>query len=362
MVLKNFNDVLDNTYIGGLDRGISNFLYGINMTHSTPIIPMERYRKGYVFFTRPQLNLTTPNLLNVREFYPLLTKNLVSKEAYVRTMLDPRLQWDLYGPFVKSKEGSILITNEVVNCPLSDKYQAFIPVLTNTLLTLSGIPDVAVPHMTTEAGLRREQYAMVDGTYEVNDVYEVTATFSNIKTGVLPLLFQMWTMYESKVFEGELVPYVDFISENELDYNTRFYIILLDKTGKYVSMIFAPGAAFPTAMNLGKYFEYDRNEIMKESNKTLDIKFVCVGGQYNDPRLIHEFNLVQTYFNPYYEDYYIKGDKNSMYEVDDLLKNYLNYRCYPYIDPDTLEFKWLVPKDSQSYSLATEKLTNGNNN
>jgi len=345
----NYNDILDKNLTGAYDKAISNTLYGINYSYTNPPLPAEDYGRSLVFFTRPMLNLTDMNLLNARELYPLMNKNSLSMERFVRTTLDPRLQWHLTGKFstLKNSNGSSVFDNQTLDSPLCDKYQGFIPLLSNTLLSLSGIPDVVVPHMTTTAGVRREQYAMVDGMHEVNDVFEVTATFRNIKTGVIPFLFQTWVTYESLVFEGTLVPYVDFILENEIDYNTRFYILILDKTGKYVSQIFATGAAFPISIPLGKYFDYNRNEVTKESNKTVDIRFVCMGGMYNDPRLKHEFNMSQCIFNPYLRKYYIEGEKEFMVEVDDFMLKYFNYRAYPLIDIETNRLKWLLPKTSK---------------
>ena len=353
----NYNDILDQTLTGPYDKAITNTLYGINYSYSSPPLPAEDYGRSLVFFTRPMLNLTDMNLLNARELYPLMNKNPYSMERYVRTMLDPRLQYNLIGKFseLKNLQGASIFDNQVLDSPLCDKHQAFIPLLSNTLLSLSGIPDVVVPHMTTSAGVRREQYAMVDGMYEVNDVYEVTATFRNIKSGVIPFLFQTWVFYESMVFEGTLAPYIDFILENEIDYNTRFYILVTDKTGKYVSQIFAPGAAFPISIPLGKYFDYNRNEAIKESNKTVDIRFVCMGGMYNDPRLKHEFNMSQCIFNPYLRKYYIEGETDSMIEVDDFMLKYFNYRAYPLIDIDTNKIKWLIPKDSKKLQRLTSE-------
>jgi len=362
--LPNPNDTYNQTYTRAFDQAISNTLYGLNYTWATPPLPAEDYSKGFVFFTRPQLNLSTANILNVRQFYPLLNDNPVSMQRYVRTMLDPRLQWYLTGSYTEKINPTVnkpIFSNEVLDSPLCDKYNPFIPPLSNLLLTLSGIPDVVVPHMTTTQGLRREQYAMVDGTYEVNDVYEVTATFRNIKSGVLPFMFQIWVMYMSHVFEGELSPYVDFILENEIDYNTRFYRIILDKTGRYVSQIFAPGAAFPISIPLGKYFDYNRNEIISEHSKTLDIRFVCMGGMYNDPILIREFNKTNAIFNPFYYSYYEFGMKDAMVEVDAVLLPYLNYRAYPYIDEDTYEFKWLVPSSSKLLKKVLDDLKKKDN-
>jgi hypothetical protein len=157
------------------------------------------------------------------------------------------------------------------------------------------------------------------------------------------------------VFDGTIVPYVDFILENEIDYNTRIYILVMDRTNKYVSQIFATGAAFPISIPLGKYFDYNRNEVTKESNKTVDIRFVCIGGMYNDPILKHEFNMTQCIFNPALRKYYLEEDDSFVVELDEYMLKYLNYRAYPIIDLDTNKIKWLALRDSKKLQRLVEE-------
>jgi len=89
-------DTLDKFYAltqqtGSIDKAISNNLYGINHQGVKSIISENRDSYGYVFFTRPQLNMSTYNLRNLRHFYSLLTTDHATIQRYVRCTLDPRI-------------------------------------------------------------------------------------------------------------------------------------------------------------------------------------------------------------------------------------------------------------------------------
>jgi len=98
------------TMIGSEDKKISNTLYGLNHHTQKPVTIENRDSYGLTFITRPQLNLTTTNLRNIRFLYSLLTNNDKSVHRYVRNMLDPRLHYNK------------------ITCPLVDPHMAFIPV------------------------------------------------------------------------------------------------------------------------------------------------------------------------------------------------------------------------------------------
>jgi hypothetical protein len=82
--------------LGALDQAITNSLYGINHQDVPSRIPHNKEHRGYVFFTRPQLNLSTGNLRNVRALNPFLTKEPLSVQRFARCTLDPRLARGVY--------------------------------------------------------------------------------------------------------------------------------------------------------------------------------------------------------------------------------------------------------------------------
>jgi len=321
--------------VGSVDKAIGNNLWGINHRKIKGIIPENKDNQGYTFFTRPQLNLSTLNLENYRHFYSLLTTKETSIHRYVRCMLDPRLM---------SGGGK-----EWFTCPLVDPYNAFIPVLTNTLKTISGWPDVVNSSYISKAGVRKEQFAMVDGTVDIYEAFDLDVTFNNMREEPLSLMFDTWLHYMSAAFEGVLMPYMDFITENELDYNTRIYRIVLTEDKKFVKKIAATGASYPLNIPTGKFFDATDERPFSDQTKDVTIRFKCVGAMYNDDILIKEFNATASIFNPDMRKLN-KGDtSHSLERIPDSLLLRLNYRGYPRINPDTYEFEWWASKDDVDY-------------
>ena len=132
--------------VGSIQRALGNNLYGINFRQTGNAVPKSKDSQGFVFLTRPQLNLTANNITNYRSFYSLLTSNELSYQRFTRMMLDPRLGYD-----------------GKMKCPFVDNENPFFSVLTNNALSLSGWPDLTAPTYTSESGLYGEEVSFVDG-------------------------------------------------------------------------------------------------------------------------------------------------------------------------------------------------------
>jgi len=345
MAIENMtlSDFLKESGVPLYKRATADFLYGINAGRQRPNIPSNKTTYGWTFFTRPQLNLRTANIRNVRLLYPLLNKNPVSMQRYVRVTLDPRLPFKLnVGPGRES-----FYTDDIVDCPIVDKYNAFIPLLTNTIKSFSGVPDEVVPTWTSSQGIRREQITIVDGTFEILEAYDITCTFQNFANNPILMLFQTWSRYASYVFEGMMSPYWDFVIENEIDYNTRIYRITTGPDWETIDQIFATGASIPVSTPTGKFFDFDVSRPYSDQTKDINIVFKSVGAIINDDILLMEFNKTMAIFNPWIRKY-MEGDNNMEVVPRELIK-YVNFNCYPYIDTKTYKLKWLVPKTSPTY-------------
>lgn len=327
--------------IGSVEQALSNNLYGINHQQTPGHTPENRDTYGLTFFTRPQLNMTTSNLRNMRLFYSLLTTNRFSIQRYVRNMLDPRLAREVGGN---------------INTPLVDERMAFIPVLTNNLKSISGWPDVIAPTFISKQGVRREQWGIVDGSIDIYENFDIDATFRNVKNEPIVMMMQTWLLYMASVFEGMLSPYLDYITSNKIDYNTRIYRLVLDESKRYVKKIAASGASFPVNVPLGKFFDYTDATKYNEQTKEINIRFKCFGAMYNDDILISEFNQTSGIFNSDIRKMLLATnggklpDSTSTLEVIPYnLMESLNHRGYPLIDQTTYELKWYIAKDSKTY-------------
>lgn len=323
--------------ISSIDAALGNNIFGINHRQVPNASLSNSDKYGLTFFTRPQLNLTTPNIRAKRQFYGLMTQNSLTTQAAIRHSLDPRLNWATNG-------------EPPPKCPLINPEQAFLAVLTNNLESISGWPDMQAPIFTTDKGLYGESISLVDGPVIDYSTFTLSASFRNIKGDPISYLFYIWLLYMQSVFEGVLVPYPDFITENEIDYNTRIYRLVMDQTNKYVTKIAATGASFPVSLSLGSYFDYNSKDVYNTQNKEINIQFNCNGVIYLDDILIKEFNDTVVIFNPSMSD---TNRLNSMYKIDYSVLHYFNYNGYPRIDPDTNELEWWVA----SKEAAIQKLT-----
>ena len=333
------DDYFQSMPIGSVRRAIGNNLYGINHRQIPGMVTSNTDLYGLTFFTRPQLNLQSDNIRNVRQLYPLLTDVSTSIQRFVRATLDPRLI-NGYRIVTPHKPGNIYSVAPI-SCPLVDNKMAFIPVLTNSLNAISGWPDIVAPVYDSKNGLYNQQFSQVDGSVKYLQAFDMSATFRNTRGDTILYLFYIWLWYQSLVFEGYLTPYPDFLVENELDYNTRIYRLVLDQTRTYVKKIAATGACFPISVPMGSFFDFDKEKPYNDQNKDFTIQFRCNGVTYQDDILIKEFNATSVIFNASMSD---ANRHLAMVKVEKSLLSYFNNRGYPYIDPNTYELQWFVEK------------------
>lgn len=341
--------------ITSINNAITDNLYGINHRQTPSPIPTNRDHYGLTFFTRPQLNLQKDNLRNSRKFFRLMTSNERSYQAAIRAYLDPRLHVGWGG-------------SNAVECALVDPQQVFIPILTNHLVAISGWRDTVVPTFTSSEGAYKEAWSMADGMTDDFSVFDISATFRNSIGDPITQLFQTWCDYQSLVFEGlNFNPYPDYLLSNEIDYNTRIYRLVLDKTKTYVQRIYAVGAAFPISNPIGSMADYAIDKPYNDANAEITIQFRCMGSIYNDERLIHDFNAAVGIFHESFQDQVPNKDAKSdsgmyagyggipessgMVKIKPELLSLFNNRGYPQINPYTYELEWYISLDYMNAKL-----------
>ena len=326
------DDIFSASNIGSIERAIGNNLFGINHRQISTPVPSNKDQYGLTFFTRPQLNLQNDNLRSYRLMFPLLTSNVQSMQRFVRTTLDPRLMagYDFLGGKIPP-----------IKCPMVDPLQAFIPILTNNLNTISGWPDKVVPTYSSKAGLYKEVYSQVDGINRQYGEYDIDASFRNTRGDPIIYLLSVWEDYACAVFEGKMSPYLDMISENEIDYMTRIYRIVLDQSRDRVTKISACGVAFPTSVPTGSFFDFNKDTPFNDQNKDITIRFHCLGADFGDTILMKEFNETVCIFNPDMAD---GVRENKMVKITKNIVRLFNNRGYPRINTSNNELEWWVTK------------------
>lgn len=333
-----------NYAIGTSSNHITNNVYGINHRQTPLPIPMNKDHYGLTFFTRPQLNFQRANLKHSRIMHKLLTTKSMSSHRLIRCTLDPRLHGGGYKGFDNDSHDDGNDNN--VTCPLLDPEMAFIPILTNSLNTISGWKDIVSQTFNSKPGVYREEYSMVDGVTVDYSAYDLTASFRNSRGDIITSMFYYWAHYQSLVFEGTLVPYPDFIVENEIDYNTRIYRLTLDPSKTKVQHMAACGAAFPIAAPVGGIFDYSNDKPYNDVNSDIQIPFRAMGFICDDDILIRAFNqTVSAFKKEMYTDRADTPPGSQMKKIPMNLLTLFNNRGYPRIDPSTYELEWYIDTD-----------------
>lgn len=367
VINSSIDQMMESLPVGSMTKAIGNTLYGINFRQTGNPIPRAKDLYGFTFFTRPQLNLTRINVTNYRGFYNLLTDNALSYQTYTRLMLDPRLQ----------HVGKLI-------CPFVDKNSAFIPILTNNVQSLSGWPDLVAPTYTSDAGQFGEEHSIVDGVTNHFESYDLDVIFRNTRGNPLLYFFFIWIKYQTLVFEGILNPYIDMVTENEIDYNTRIYRLITDQQKRYVTYIGATGASFPINVPTGTLFDFNIDTPFNTRNTEINIRFRSMGFIAFEDILKLEFNKTGAIFNADLrkilefdladnsDELKARADSTKVYRVpkSNLVKlphflattmdssvfsnNFfnINYRAYPYINFVTNELEWWV--DERRFRISTE--------
>ena len=323
--------------VGSLDKALVNNIYGFNHTQNPGMIKTNRDHQGFLFMTRPQLNLQPDNLRNYRELYPLLDNDPKSLAKAIRMLLDPRIGKGYTYPKPGVGHGYITPQKSV----LMDNENAFIPMITNNLISVSGWPDEVMQTRSTEAGLHNQVYVTADGMVRNYGEYDLTINVQNVSGDPTSVMLHTWLHYMTGIKEGKMMPYWDHIVGDRIDYFSRIYRVVLNEQKTHVTKIFACIAGFPTSNPTGMFADYNRESPFSEQTKEISFRMKCMGFIPYDPLLIYHFNAVTAAFKPEMTD---ENRENTMMRLAPSELRTHNHRAYPRIDPDSMEMQWWVTR------------------
>lgn len=304
---------------GARSRAFQEMMYGLDVLPGQgPGLLKNSDTQGMVFFTRPTLNLSYDNLSMDRRLAPLLSTSTDTYQFMVRALLDPYGSRDVISPFV-------------------DRHNVFMPILSNTLLSMSGWPDIVGDTYSASEGAQKESWAMFDGTSKIRNTWDANLTFKNVQGDPVTLLLLAWIIYGTGVYEGNLLPYTRMIFENRIDYYSAIYRLVTSADGRYVTKI-GRTMGFPYATTLGAAFNYQAESFLNSDNDTISVPFKCVGAEYQDPILVEEFNHVVGMMSPMMRNDVCVDLTRREYAL-------FNRLAYPRINRETMELTWHVPED-----------------
>lgn len=338
--------------IGGIYTAATRAFRGINHQSTSAALPANYDSNGYVFFTRPRMKLSTANCISERGALTyLLNANPISIPAAVRALLDPIGSGTQAG--FTAKDSSY--KNETYPCPLVDPLNPFITILSNTLTSLTGWPDINVETYESNAGIQQEKWATYDGIAKYLGTFDLNATFNNMRGDPLGLLFQCWVSYGTQIRMNELmVPWIDSVIDQEKDFETRIYRLIMDPTKTFVQKITCTGASFPTNSNTGASFDYDSARPVNNKQDSVSYSFKSQGAIYYDPYIPVAFNTTVVEFNV---NMYPINRARLYTKIPPHHRTFFKDEGYPWINTLTSELEWYVP--NERYKQVMESKTNG---
>lgn len=325
---------------GGFSTGMFTLFNGHTKQAGLPPFPVNTDDQGYIFFTRPELNLTYDNIINIRHMLPMTDRDPNSMNNAIRCMLmHPKI--DLEPNRSRSK--------------VFDDRQAFMTVLSNTCTQFSGWSDMSIDSYVSDEGYKKSQISMADGPIDILNTSDLTATFHNPEGNPVLDTFLYWLHWISLVSTNEQVaPFLDNLINNRLDYQSRVFRFTMDRSRTYIKK-FASCIVYPTAVPIGSVFNLTDEARHTQEQNLITVPFRVSGGiEYNDPIILSEFNKVVYETNPEMADddqldpatglptddarlaTMVKLDSNEIQLYGD--------KAYPRIG-DNMELEWWVTKD-----------------
>lgn len=311
--------------------------YGFNHRNLPISYEPQRDNYGYTFFSRPNLTLSPTNCMKDRRLAMLLTKDRLNVQSWLRYTLYPGAE-----------------KNEGQKCPLVNNNHPWIPLLSNSVVTLSGWPGLNASLGTTSPDRFGSSVNFIDGAIkELRREYNLSVNFRNMQGNFALSMFFYW-LYAATLFQlGILMPDPKDLVDCSKNYDTRIIRFVMDPMRKYIIDWCAAETAVIESVPKGESYNLETAGVYNSSHDEFTIGFRCQGYSAVDPIILREFNDNTVNFNKNMED----GRRESSYvQVPQAFLNQINGEGYPWVDLKTLELQWWI--EPERYIELMERYTN----
>ncbi|UKZ10893.1 virion structural protein [Vibrio phage C-ZP2022] len=330
---------------GDPDSAIFNMFYGPSHTGSADLVQINQDVLGYVFITKPNCNMSKGNIAKVRKLYNLADEDPNSLSCAIKCSMSTKHYWDVQRDGIRSNA-------------VNDDY-AFIPFLSTSLESLSGWPDEAMEFFESEEGWAKEVYGWADGRPESFSTFDLQFTFNSKEGDPHGAFFTAMHQYMGHVGIGTINPLGVSEIEFEIDYAQNVYVILMDRTKKFVHKIACLNmGGFWMGTNNGAQFNVEKGPSVQLGSRQISVPMRCFGFLYNDPAIVDRFN--KTVGNFKFDMFKIHTDEeHKLVKIPSMHKAYyFNNRGYPFINPNTSELEWWIEQDVYDAILKTAGVNN----
>lgn len=304
LAVREFGTGLSSQTYHDLMRSVNNFAYryggagsfdnqyqllfkSFDKYNSNQVIPNIELA-GFTFITRPKLNLS-PGAVASDPILGLLESTTPESPMFaLRCMLDTKYCNDY--------------ADKALQCKLIDLKSPFFKLLTNRSRSDSGWPDMNADMHTTEGGYFSEDQTTFLGYDFLNRTYDINLEFDDIQGGHVMSIFYYWFYYMAMLKRGRVFAYAEDIDARRLCYTCSIYRFILDPSKQVITKWSKATGCFPKNVPIGACFNKNSSEVHVSSSQKFSIPFTVNKIEYNDPRILADFNTVTSRFDPYIKE------------------------------------------------------------
>lgn len=328
-----------------ISSAMAETFYGPNITANPVMLKPNTNSSGYIFTTRPDLNLSEANLRVERKMMPLLTDKKNHVMHAIRMILCPRLAMRMSEiEYNGTLTGQNNMPRDPIHNLVNPKYP-FIAVSDNNVKSMTGWPSGSgLGIHSTPAGILKEVHIQADAPDTFNGEFSLNLSLNSMKGSPNLYLYHYWRLYIGFVLSQTygMMPWPEYLGNGRLDYTCRHYRLIMDETKTFVEEIAATGYSIPRSIDIGPIFDYQSENPRPYVDKSIEVEFACSGAIYIDELLIKQFNETVCLFN---RDMLDGKRQQYLIKVDKKYQTIFNNYCYPRINPITRELEWWVEKD-----------------
>lgn len=328
---------------------LTNPLMGFNHRMANNPVPVNREYGALTFITRPDLNLDFNNIAQSRRLANMCAQDAASMDYHILAALDPLF------PFGFAASDTPALGKPFRPDVPFDNLQAFIPILSSSLVSFSGFPDNSVDSWLSNEGIAREQWGIVDSTWEVNYAYSGSATYNNMVGNPIMKMMTVWLEYMAGVRAGKFKPRIQNSVQRRIDYQSRIYSLKYDSLGNITR--FTTGCVmWPANNNAGAMASIDNSKPQLNDDTTITIQWQMLGARYDDPLYMDMFNRTVAIFNPDMIpdpnfDEFMPIGASFLRELEQHELPLFNYYGYPHIDSIRRKLTWWVYQTDYEYIM-----------
>ena len=286
----------------------------------------QNYLKyGYIFITRPHLNLNSMNLKADRILNLLNTTNPNTIRFGIRIMLDTEsargkslLGLNEYGETeIVHEKGEI--QEAALKCPYVDWRSPFFTWITNNITDFSGGPSYQLETDQDAGGYFGEQQALALANNSYKKPFDLSISVDDPYGGPIDAAIFYWTYVMQQQYLGTVVAYPEDIDDQLLNYTVSIYRFIMDFSGQYIQRAYKYTGCFPISRPGASVADFTKDQPFVEQARHFTIGFKCGSGNVDerDPIIIKEFNdLCERYYPPFANFPVANGIKRNKGTVD----------------------------------------------